>query len=350
MRKPVVAVALTLLGVALMAGPAYGAFTAKEAKEKIITLSNSESAIAFRVPGTKEKELLEVICKTVKAEGAVMTLPGLTGAEAKEDSPASTPATKSTRIGLTPKFEGCEEVLGKEKAEAATVKAETCQLEVSQEAKTELALVALRAATAEKSCKLTLERAKCVVTASTGALNENDNLEGLKLKNKAASEVEIESGSEVKGVHTTSSGCVGIAEKAEGSIVVKKALVLKGVELEAPVAESKPLTKDYYGVPEVAMGGTSEEGILLTFTREPVKVEMNTIVTLFPALNNSIKLRAGSDTCVNAVAYKIGEQCTYTILFQPDKAKQSYLGEVKIKASINGAAAEKVDAIVGKSL
>lgn len=350
MRKafPTVA-ALTFIWAMVTAASASAAFEAKEAKENSVTLENTALAISIKVEGLVKAEPLEVVCKTIKGEGAVMELPGLTGEEEKEDLPALSPTKLSDRIGLKTKLEGCQETLGTAKGEAL-VHSEKCQLEIFQEGKTAGAFAAFHASSAGKACTMAIEQdtTKCVVDITTASTNENAGLEGLKLKG-GTSLVEVESGSEIKGIDTSTSGCSGIDPKATANLTVKKALTIKGVTLATPFVTLNPASKGYIVVPEVASGGTSEAGPEVTIGVNNTKIESNVVTNLFPVGSNALKLKANSDTCVNAVAYMAGEICTFTIEFKPTAPKTSYLGEQTLKGMVGGRAGEDVNAVVGRS-
>lgn len=328
---------------------AFAAFEAKEAKENSVSLENTSLPILLKVEALEKKEPLEVLCKTIKGEGAVMELPGLTGEEEKEDLPALLPIKLSDRIGLKPKFEGCQETLGKTTGEVL-VHSEKCQLEIFQELKTAGAFAAFHASTGGKACTLAFEQdvSKCVVDVTTASTNENAGLEGLKLKG-GASLVEVESGSEIKGIDTSTSGCSGIDSKTSASLSIKKALTINGVTLATPFVSLNPATKGYIVLPEVASGGTSEEGPEVTIGANNTKIESNAVATLFPVGSVALKLKANSDTCVNAVAYMAGEICTFTVEFKPLAAKTSYLGEQTLKGKVGAQNGEDVNAVVGKS-
>lgn len=350
MRRKSTIVIGAMLAIAAITAPtqALAAFKAKEAKEGSVKIETKTlPAASFKV------ETLEVSCNTLKGEGSVVELPGITNTETKEDLPALTPTLESDRLGFKPKFENCEETLGSEKGEEI-VNAEKCQLEMFQEEQAEAAALSFRAAKAAAACVLTLERptTKCLVNINANLVFENEGLESLKLKNVTTFESEIESGSEVKGIKTTTSNCLGIGAKPEGSLNIKKALLIKGVELIAPLVSLSLATRGIITFTvEPNMGQTTEKTLKVTATTPRTEIGAFATFNLYPVMmNNAFRVKATENNCTGTTLLLVGNQCTFVLQFTPGAARQSYLGELRMRWAVNGAGQEDVvDTVAGRS-
>ncbi len=279
---------MVLLGVvAATTGSAFAAFEARETKESSVKLESKESGITFKF-AEKEKKA-EVTCEVSKAEGAVMGRNGANGGSESLDEAASEPGGISDQMALTKiKLESCKGNIGG--VESSTINTETCQLELWDESETEgkaEATFSLHAVKNEKPCTLKTVASKCTVEFRTTEEGENEELKGVKLRNKAVFETEIESGSEVKGIKAKASSECKIGESPEATLVFKKALTLKGVQLVSPT------------VTVSVEGGTKADGKTFDFPNTEVGKTARMIVTWTAKANNT---KFSTITLTNTVA------------------------------------------------
>lgn len=199
----------------------------------------------------------------------------------------------------------------------ATVNAEKCRLEIfnqdEEKGKGE-GLVSLPTAANETLCSLTIEqpKTKCKVTISDQSEQElgNEQLSALKIKNgKEKTESEIESGSEIKGVQTATSGCTGIAATTEGIFHIKKGIIVKGASLTKAALEISPSGHNFKGIP---VGTSSGEAVF--------NVTANAEVELKPPffLLNTQGYSIPSNTCTKGIL-KPTEKCHINVILTPKK-------------------------------
>jgi hypothetical protein len=214
--------------------------------------------------------------------------------------------------------------------------------------KGEAAALSLRAAKAKESCTMTVEVApECKIEMKTSSSLENENLESLKLKNKAAFESEIEAVSEVTKIKAKATGACGTPAAPEGTFSVKKGIVMKGVELTAPDFTQSATAKDLVNFGSVKVMTTVEKNVVLTINNNNTKFESVAVTNDFPALSVAFKLKAGSDTC-SGNNFNAAETCKYTIEFSPTTVGQVYVAHdlVKYKVAANNRQAR--DNLVGE--
>ncbi|HEV3072161.1 MAG TPA: hypothetical protein VGY76_12140 [Solirubrobacteraceae bacterium] len=240
-RRTIIALVVLLGATVTMTGQAFAAFEQKELenpKEGGVTFTATEAGIVFKIKGKEKTQ--EVTCATGKGEGAVMEKSGYSGGSAKLEEPASGPAGEAEQLALQVKLESCKGALsGKE--ETDKVNATSCQVELFDENETggqAKAYFSLRGLQKEHPCTMTIEAGalpKCKIEIKTAGERENEELQSVGLRNGKEVETEIEAGSEVKGMNTSTTGECSLPEKTETNLSFKKAIVIKGAKLVLPV-------------------------------------------------------------------------------------------------------------------
>jgi hypothetical protein len=310
-----IGVGALLCAILAITAPALAAFEAKEAKAKSVTLENKESAIAFRLEEKSETKA-EVVCEVIKGEGAVMETSGLNSSVEERDEPASTVNLVADQVGSTVKFEKCSgKVLGVKTT--ASVNAEKCQMELYDQSESTgkaEATLSLHGIEKGKACSMTVEVAGVCKLELKGAVEgENEALEALKLHNGTEFETEIEAGSTVKHLKTSTGKCE-FAEKAEATLNVTKAIKIKGTKLAPPqiIVEGSENKGDIYYFPDTAFGLSSTKTFMWRTGQNNTKIDEIKVENI----QGGESFKKGVDGC-SGMTYATPTSCSVEYIFAP---------------------------------
>jgi hypothetical protein len=343
------------LACAMLSGamPASAAFEAKEAKENSVTFEAKESGVGFVIEEKKEVKG-EVTCETTHGEGALDEKGGVNAGVAAHDETASGLEVESEQAVFKIKFEKCSGSIAGVKG-TDTVNSEKCEYELWDEPDTEgkaEASLSLHGTVKEKPCTLTIESStKCKIEVKSEGLVENEELKAVKLKNVKEFEMNIESGSTVKGLKANASSECKLTSGFEMSLKFKKNVAVKGASLMPPVV-TKTIEGESVGrillFPNTTAGGGNFSDRLVSWLSNFSNTNFGLAATQ-NFTENVFSL--GADTC-SLGSFPINTGCGTHFVFKPLK-KEGYGGLGITKWTFTGrrgAGGEERDVLVGQGV